>query len=75
MQQGEPNQLYLKLHLGEWGEHIIHVKFITLAGGLSIDKLVKNVTRFVLSSLECIYSNTLGAGRRMLLHASSMFGS
>ena len=32
----------------------IHEKLIILAGGFSIEKLVKNVTRFVLSSLECI---------------------
>ena len=55
MQQGEPNQLYLKLHLGECGEHILHEKWIILAGEFSIETLVKNVTRFVLSSLECIY--------------------
>ena len=75
MQQGEANQLYLKLQFGECGEHILHEKFIILAGRFSIEKLVKNVTRFVLSSLECIYSNTGGADRRMILHASSMFGS
>ena len=75
MQQGEPNQLYLKLQLGECGEHILHDKLIILAGGFSIEKFVKNVTRFVLSSLECIYSNTGGADRRMILHDSSMFGS
>ena len=75
MQQGEPNQVYLKLHLGECGDHILHGKLIILVGGFSIEKLAKNVTIFVLSSLECIYSNKEGADRRMILHASSMFGS
>ena len=75
MQLGEPNQLYLKLQLGECGEHILHETLVILAGGISIEKLVKNVTRFVLSSLECIYSNTGGADRRMIMHASNMFGS
>ena len=40
-------KLYLKLHIGECGEHILHEKLIILAGGFSIEKLVKNVTRFV----------------------------
>ena len=34
--QGEPNQLYLKLRLGECDEHIPHGKLIILAGGFSI---------------------------------------
>ena len=70
MQQGEPNKLYLKLHLGECREHIPHGKSIILAGEFSRGKLVKNVTGFVLSSLEGIYSNTEEADRRMILHAS-----